>query len=59
MMINDPANRKSFITITAEIISIVTPLSEYRHEGSNKQTHQQTTGQSPGSISNGAAQWQC
>jgi len=29
-MINDPANRKSFIIVTGETISILTPLSEYR-----------------------------
>lgn len=30
MMINDPANRKSFIIVTVETISIVTPPNEYR-----------------------------
>jgi hypothetical protein len=30
MMVNDPANRKSFIIVTAKTISIVTPFSEYR-----------------------------
>ena len=29
-MINDPANRKSFIIVTAETISMVTPCSVYR-----------------------------